>query len=73
PEELLGRIFDPYVSTKEKGSGLGLMVVQRIIQGHGGAIECASNLGEGTCFTVHLPRAERFIRGLPAAQTEVNA
>lgn len=72
PEELLGRIFDPYVSTKEKGSGLGLMVVQRIIQGHGGAIECASNLGEGTCFTVHLPRAERFIRGLPAAQTEVN-
>jgi PAS domain S-box-containing protein len=70
PEELLGRIFDPYVTTKEKGSGLGLMVVQRIIQGHGGTIECASNVGEGTCFTLHLPRAERFIRGLPAAQTE---
>lgn len=73
PEELLGRIFDPYVTTKSKGSGLGLMVVQRIIQGHGGAIECASNVGEGTCFTLHLPRAERFIRGLPAAQTEVDA
>lgn len=70
PEELLGRIFDPYVSTKTKGSGLGLMVVQRIVQSHGGAIECASNPGEGTCFTVRLPRAERFVRGLPVAQKE---
>ncbi len=70
PEEMLGRIFDPYVSTKAKGSGLGLMVVQRIVQAHGGVIECASNPGEGTCFTVRLPRAERFVRGLPAAQKE---
>ena len=64
PESLLGRIFDPYVTTKTKGSGLGLMVVRRIVQAHGGAIECASHEGEGTCFTVRLPRAERHVRTL---------
>ena len=64
PESLLGRIFDPYVTTKIKGSGLGLMVVRRIVQAHGGAIECASHEGEGTCFTVRLPRAERHVRTL---------
>lgn len=64
PESLLGRIFDPYVTTKTKGSGLGLMVVRRIVQAHGGTIECASHEGEGTCFTVRLPRAERHIRTL---------
>ncbi|MBQ9694007.1 MAG: GHKL domain-containing protein [Kiritimatiellae bacterium] len=67
PEPLLGRIFDPYVTTKNKGSGLGLMVVKRIVQSHGGTIECASHEGEGTCFTVRLPRAERQIRTLESA------
>lgn len=64
PETLLGRIFDPYVTTKTKGSGLGLMVVRRIVQSHGGTIECASHEGEGTCFTIRLPRAERQVRTL---------
>lgn len=64
PEALLGKIFDPYVTTKTKGSGLGLMVVRRIVQSHGGTISCASHEGEGTCFTICLPRAERQIRTL---------
>lgn len=64
PEEVLGRIFDPYVTTKVKGSGLGLMVVRRIVQTHGGTIACASHVGDGTCFTLRLPRAERQIRTL---------
>ena len=70
PEELLGRIFDPYVTTKAKGNGLGLMIVRRIVQAHGGAITCASHTGEGTCFTVRLPRAERRVRALGEATTQ---
>ncbi len=68
PTEALGRIFDPYVTTKAKGNGLGLMIVRRIVQAHGGGIDCASRPGEGTCFTVRLPRAERRVRTLPAAK-----
>lgn len=70
PADLLGKIFDPYVTTKTKGSGLGLMVVRRIVQRHGGTIQCASHEGEGTCFTVRLPRAERQIRTLESASPE---
>lgn len=64
PADLLGRIFDPYVTTKAKGNGLGLMIVRRIVEAHGGTISCASNPGEGTCFTMRFPRAERRIRVL---------
>ena len=61
PEEL-GRVFEPYHTTKKKGSGLGLMIVQRIIEEHGGEIELASKPGEGTCFKIRLPRSERRVR-----------
>ncbi len=70
PEEMLGRIFDPYVTTKVKGNGLGLMIVRKIVQAHGGTIACASHQGEGTCFTIHLPRAERNIRALSESSTK---
>ena len=60
--EELGQIFEPYHTTKEDGSGLGLMVVQRIIQDHGGEIDVVSKVGAGTSFTVLLPRAERRIK-----------
>lgn len=72
PEALLGKIFDPYVTTKTKGSGLGLMVVRRIVQSHGGSISCASHEGEGTCFTIRLPRAERQVRTLEMGHGEKN-
>lgn len=58
----LGQIFEPYHTTKKEGSGLGLMVVQRIIQEHGGEIDVVSKVGTGTSFTVLLPRAERRIK-----------
>ncbi len=57
-EENLSKIFEPYFSTKETGTGLGLAIVQKIIEDHHGTIEAASNLSEGTIFTVKLPRAE---------------
>lgn len=59
PEEKLTRIFEPYYTTKAKGSGLGLMIVQRIIRDHGGRIEVSSPPGQGTTFRVWLPTHER--------------
>jgi len=60
------RIFEPYHTTKSTGSGLGLMIVQRIVQDHGGHIEIASAPEKGTRFTIQLPLAERRIRLLEA-------
>ena len=67
--EDLNRIFEPYHTTKEQGTGLGLMIVQRIMQDHGGQIEIASKPDEGTCFTMVFPRAERRVRLLDAEPT----
>ena len=61
PKEM-GRIFEAYHTTKSSGTGLGLMIVQRIIEDHGGEIEIASKPGTGTCFKIRLPRSERRIR-----------
>ncbi len=58
-EENLERIFDPYFSTKKEGSGLGLAVVHSIVQKHGGVMGVESAPGEGACFTVYLPAAEK--------------
>ena len=63
----MGRLFQPYQTTKAAGHGLGLMIVQRIVQEHGGQIEVASRPGEGSCFRVLLPLATRRIRMLKMA------
>ncbi len=55
PPEHLGRIFDPYFTTKEKGSGLGLATSYSIMRNHGGAISVSSTLGKGSKFTVYIP------------------
>lgn len=57
PPEHLPRIFDPYFTTKEKGSGLGLATSYSIIRNHGGDIRVASDLGKGSAFTIRLPAA----------------
>ncbi|MFH0909848.1 MAG: ATP-binding protein [bacterium] len=64
----LGNIFEPYYTTKSEGSGLGLMIVQRIVRDHGGEIEVDSAPRAGTTFTIFLPRDERRIRLLKAAK-----
>jgi two-component system sensor histidine kinase AtoS len=59
PPDDLQRVFDPFYSTREGGTGLGLTIVHRIIDQHGGRIEVESELGQGTRFTVALPAAPR--------------
>ncbi|MCX7023183.1 MAG: PAS domain S-box protein [Spirochaetes bacterium] len=59
PPENLDRIFDPYFSTKPGGSGLGLAVVQAIVEKNGGRITVQSRPNEGTRFAVYLPAADR--------------
>jgi PAS domain S-box-containing protein len=58
-EEIRERIFEPFYTTKENlGTGLGLSVSYGIIERHGGAITVASQVGQGTTFTIDLPAAE---------------
>lgn len=56
--EHLGRIFDPFFTLKDSGTGLGLAVVFGIIKKHGGTVAVDSAPGRGTCFTIRLPLAE---------------
>ncbi len=69
----LGSIFEAYQTSKEKGTGLGLMIVQRIIREHGGQIEVDSRPGEGTTFTLYLPHETQRMRLLKAPRTERRA
>jgi len=66
PQEQINRIFEPFYTTKEKGSGLGLMIVQRIVRAHGGRIDLESQVGRGTTFRIWLPLHERKPRLLEA-------
>ncbi len=59
PQEKISHIFEPFYTTKKKGSGLGLMIVQRIVRDHGGRIELESRVGHGTMFRICLPAHER--------------
>jgi PAS domain S-box-containing protein len=58
PESDLGRIFDPYFTSKTKGNGLGLTTVYSIITKHGGHIAVESGLGFGTIFHIHIPASD---------------
>lgn len=71
PADQVSRVTEPYYTTKKTGSGLGLMIVHRIVNDHGGELEFKSREGSGTEVTVFLPRAERLVRFLPQ-QSESN-
>jgi CheY-like chemotaxis protein len=62
PEDL-GRVFDPFFSTKSQGRGLGLATTHTIVAAHGGRIDVASEVGQGAVFTVTLPALD----SVPAA------
>jgi signal transduction histidine kinase len=58
PPDVLPRIWDPFFTTKDvgEGTGLGLSIVHELVERHGGTIEVETRVGEGTSFTVKLPR-----------------
>jgi len=55
PADLMDRIFDPYFSTREDGTGLGLAIAQRIVQEHGGKLDCGPGPQGGVVFTIRIP------------------
>jgi signal transduction histidine kinase len=54
--QIKSKIFDPFFTTKEQGTGLGLTIVHLVVKNHGGTISVAPNNGQGTTFTITLPR-----------------
>jgi two-component system, sporulation sensor kinase E len=70
PEEQINRIFEPFYTTKKKGSGLGLMIVQRIVREHRGRIDLESHVGKGSVFRIWLPLHERPTRLIQEAHGE---
>jgi PAS domain S-box-containing protein len=61
-QDQINHIFEPFYTTKRKGTGLGLMIVQRIVRQHGGKIELESRVGQGTTFRIRLPLQERQLK-----------
>jgi nitrogen-specific signal transduction histidine kinase/CheY-like chemotaxis protein len=66
PEENLGRIFDPYFTTKQVGNGLGLATSYTIIKNHGGHVSVLSKVEHGTTVQISLPAAIGARAGLPS-------
>jgi PAS domain S-box-containing protein len=62
PPEMMGALFEPFHSTKQSGSGLGLLIVRRIIREHGGELEIESEHGKGTTVTLSFPRQHKNVR-----------
>ncbi|MFV2091535.1 MAG: nitrogen regulation protein NR(II), partial [Hyphomicrobiales bacterium] len=66
PEDIRPNLFDPFVTTKATGSGLGLSLVAKIIGDHGGVVECTSDQ-HGTAFRVLMPMHENAASGKPGS------
>jgi len=64
--ENLSRVFEPYFTTKSSGTGLGLLIVRRIVREHGGELSVESSEGKGLSLTIRLPYIDRRVRMLEA-------
>ena len=62
--ENLSKVFQPYFTTKDSGTGLGLMIVRRIVREHGGEVELQSDEGRGLTVTIRLPTSDRRVQML---------
>lgn len=64
----LGRIFEPYFTTRETGTGLGLVIVERILRDHGARLGVESEVGQGTVFRIEFPIRDQTLRLLPEGE-----
>src|SRR5438874_1125620 len=69
PEDL-SRVFEPYFTTKLSGTGLGLLIVRRIVREHGGELSIESSQGKGLTLTIRLPYIDKRVRMLEAGNTK---
>jgi signal transduction histidine kinase len=68
--ENLSHVFEPYFTTKPSGTGLGLLIVRRIVREHGGELSIESSQGKGLTLTIRLPYVDKRIRMLEAGETQ---
>jgi len=66
PEDKLGKIFNPFYTTKQTGTGLGMGIAKKVVESHRGRIDVSSRVGEGTIFSISIPLAD-------AARAYINA
>jgi signal transduction histidine kinase len=67
--ENLSRVFEPYFTTKASGTGLGLLIVRRIVREHGGELSIESSEGKGLTLTIRLPHIDKRVRMLEAGDS----
>jgi signal transduction histidine kinase len=67
--ENLSHAFEPYFTTKPSGTGLGLLIVRRIVREHGGELSIESTQGKGLTLTIRLPYVDKRIRMLEAGES----
>ena len=68
--ENLSRVFEPYFTTKSSGTGLGLLIVRRIVREHGGELSIESSQGKGITLTIRLPYLDKRVRMLEAGTAD---
>jgi two-component system, sporulation sensor kinase E len=68
--ENLSRVFEPYFTTKPSGTGLGLLIVRRIVREHGGELSIESSEGKGLTLTIRLPYVDKRVRMLEAGESK---
>ncbi len=68
--ENLSHVFEPYFTTKPSGTGLGLLIVRRIVREHGGELSMESSEGKGLTLTIHLPYIDKRVRMLEAGKSQ---
>lgn len=71
--ENLSRVFEPYFTTKASGTGLGLLIVRRIVREHGGELSIESSQGRGLTLTIRLPHVDKRVRMLEAGDSKSSA
>jgi two-component system, sporulation sensor kinase E len=70
--ENLSRVFEPYFTTKASGTGLGLLIVRRIVREHGGELSIESSEGKGVTLTIRLPYVDKRVSMLEAGHSREN-